>query len=287
MSRGVPTLVRYSELVQTDLANNAVNFADEQAQGHRVALTLTPAQLNTLFTWTRAVDSGRPIGHFNSASFVTALLASIEAGFSDIDGSSAGLDFSSDILNVAEDARLRATDVISANDLVVAYLLYKCYGKSAAATKDIIYNLADAHNMLTSEILVDAIETSLLAEEAKSAQAGVNKGAVDAMFRDLLAADPMRFFDNSGNQIAGLFETNADAASDGNWKIVDGDKIEISVEFTFKNSVTRRGVRDSRQQVDVPAGTDPIGADSDSTERVVIATDSTFKIRLQLTAVTA
>jgi hypothetical protein len=95
----------------------------------------------------------------------------------------------------------------------------------------------------------------------------------------------MRFFTHHGNQIPGLFETNADVAYGGHWQLVEGDKIEVSVEFKFQQPVTRRGVRNSRQQMDIPSGSDPIGADNDTTERVVIPSNSTFNIRLQIRAV--
>jgi sugar lactone lactonase YvrE len=88
------------------------------------------------------------------------------------------------------------------------------------------------------------------------------------MFRDLLAADPSRFFDSAGKQIPGLFEVNADTDSKGSWGFVQNDKIEIVVQMKFLNPVTRRSV-DS--------------AEEDS-ETVVITAGSTFKIRLQIVA---
>jgi cytoskeletal protein RodZ len=88
------------------------------------------------------------------------------------------------------------------------------------------------------------------------------------MFRDLLAADPSRFFDSAGKQIPGLFEVNADTDSRGSWGFVQNDKIEIAVQMKFLNPVTRRG-------------TDNTEEDS---ETVVIAAGSVFKIRLQIVA---
>jgi hypothetical protein len=271
------TTLRYSKLVKTDLANNAINLAGAQLLGHRVTVQMPVDQLNQFFRWERQVGSDRPVGHFIGDSFKGALLASLSKVYNDVDGVSNGLNFSSAILDANTDSRIRKAGAVTANDLIMAYVLYKCYGSSAAPTKSVVYNLEDAQEMLSNATLQAAIETSFRTEENLTGSAGVNKGAVDAMFRDLLATDPMRFFTPSGNQIPGLFETNSDVASSGSWQLVENDKIEVSVEFKFTNPVTRRGVLDPSQQMGSPANTD-------DTEAVVIPAGSTFNIRLQILA---
>jgi hypothetical protein len=276
------TTVRYSKLVTTDLVNNAINFAESGAMGHRVQIPMSVDDLNTFFVWDRPVGSSRAVGHFNSTGvsgkdFNTMLLSSLSRVYTDIDSVTNGLSFSSAILDANTDGRIRKGGNVSSNDLVMAYVLYKCYGSSAAPTKEVIYNLEDAQEMLTNEILLTSIRTSFNTEEALSGSPGLNKGAVDAMFRDLLASDPMRFFDARGNQIGGIFETNADASSTGSWGFVENDKIEMRVQFRFTNSVTRRGVQDPTQDIATAANTE-------DTETVVIAAGSTFTIRLQIIA---
>jgi len=136
----------------------------------------------------------------------------------------------------------------------------------------VVYNLEDAQQMLSNGTLTMAIHNSLSAEEALSTAAGADKGSVDAMFRDLLAADPMRFFDATGKQVSGLFETNVDEDSTGSWGFVQNDKIEMRVQFNFTNSVTRRGVQD------------PSMGGNEEVDNVIIAAGSKFTIRLQIVA---
>ena len=240
--------------------------------GHRVQIPMSVDDMNTFFVWNRRAGSERAVGHFNadgaSVAFDEALSYSLSRIYNDVDGVTNGLNFSSSILDANTDSRVRKNGSVMANDIVMCYVIYKCYGSSSAPTEGVIYNLQDAHDMLSNGALVSAIHSSLSQEETLSNVSGVDKGAVDAMFRDLLAADPSRFFDSAGKQIPGLFEVNADTDSKGSWGFVQNDKIEIVVQMKFLNPVTRRSV-DS--------------AEEDS-ETVVITAGSTFKIRLQIVA---
>lgn len=276
------TTVRYRTLVAMDLLNQAINFAESGTMGHRVQVAMSVNDLNKFFVWSRPAGSSRAVGHFvanpsATSSFVNSLVATLSNVYNDVDGVSNGLNFSSAILDANTDPRIRLNSSVSANDLVMAYVLYMCYGNSSATTMNVIYNLQDAQGMLTSAGMTNAILNSLNAEESNSNAPGDDKGAVDAMFRDLLAADPMRFFTANGQQIPGLFETNADHDSNGTWMLVENDKIEFRVQFRFQQAVTRRGVGDPTQ-----AMTD--AANTEDTDTIVIAAGSTFLIRLQITA---
>lgn len=276
------SVLRYRKLVTTDLANQAVNLAESGTMGHRVQIPMSVDDMNSFFVWDRPAGSDRAVGHFiestaTNLKFDDMMIASLSRVYTDVDGVTNGLNYSSAVLDANTDTRVRKDGSVSANDIVMSYLLYKCYGSSAAPTASIIYNLEDAQQMLSNGGLTLAIHNSLSAEEALSTSAGVDKGAVDAMFRDLLAADPMRFFDATGKQIAGLFETNADSDSTGSWGFVENDKIEIRVQFNFTNAVTRRGVQD-------PAQAMVSAANLENVDTVVIPAGSKFIIRLQIVA---
>ena len=276
------SVLRYRKLVTTDLANQAVNLAESGTMGHRVQIPMSVDDMNSFFVWDRPAGSDRAVGHFVAITaanlkFDDMMIASLSRVYTDVDGVTNGLNYSSAVLDANTDGRVRKDGNVSANDIVMAYLLYKCYGSSAAPTASVIYNLEDAQQMLSNGGLTLAIHNSLSTEEALSTAAGVDKGAVDAMFRDLLAADPMRFFDATGKQVAGLFETNADVDSTGSWGFVENDKIEMRVQFNFTNAVTRRGVQDPSQAL---AG----AANAEDVDTIVIPAGSKFIIRLQIVA---
>jgi hypothetical protein len=262
------TTIKYSEIVDVDIAPQAVNFADSEDYGHRVQVEVGIAALNDFLRWSRAVDTDRPVGAAaagGEAAFKTALELGLNTEHVDIDGVTGGLHFSSSVLSTNTDSRIRAAGV-SANDIPLAFVLYKLYGSSTAVTADVVYNLADAHGMVTSAAVAQAISTSFLAEGA----------AVDLMFRDLLSADPARFFDASGNQLPGLFEVSVDAAGEGSFGIVAGDIIEVKVKMIFEHEVSRRGVAGREHDITSEAGPED--------EQVVIAPLDYFYIRLQMVA---
>jgi hypothetical protein len=269
---GAATAVKlqYAPLVEVALAANAINLVDAAAYGHRVKLEvpLTGATgLQDVFEWNRTSGDFYPIGSADADKLESALLAVVGTnGFTDLDAQSKGLNFSSSALDDAADARYRATaGVNGANDLVMAYVLFKLYGQTTYPTIDNVFNLEDAQGMLSTADLVTAIKTSVAAHPEDIKQ----------MFKDLIAADPQRFFEANGKQVTGIFETNADATSSGSWKLTAGDVIEIRVEFEFAEAITRRNA--AADQVSTSAS--PLDVTS-----VNIASGHKFAIRLQLTA---
>ena len=276
--------ITYKKVVCWGLNPNVVNFATAGTLGHRVCVSIPVDIMNAIFVWSRASGELAPTGrlanvHANGSSpLQDALVTAMQGGFNDMDGVSAGLNFSSTATDMAGDlkrdpsiynAASRVTDGVStthygANDLVVAYLMFKCFGSSSYDPTAVIYNIDDAFNMLSSEELADAITASLEAEDALAnacvlpngkavAQqlAGDNKGLVDSMFRAFLAADPLRYFLN-GVQIPGLFETNfvsgtPDPSVGGNWCLTVGDKLEIPLQLVFRAEVNVLSVQDNVQ----------------------------------------
>jgi hypothetical protein len=233
------TKLTYDPLVSVALEANEINLVDAYAYGHRVVVEVDASDLNAACTWSRDVSGVAPEGAIDAAAFKSLLEAGILNGFQDLDGQVNGLNFSSAAMTtaLATDPRLRAADAsgnqpITANDLVMNYVLNKLYGKSNYDTIDNIFNLEDSHGMLSTATLSAAIEASLGTSEGEASTV--------KMFKDLLSSDPQRFFDASGKQVPGLFEKNTDVSGAGNWNITAGDVIEIRVEFEFAAAITRR-----------------------------------------------
>ena len=248
----IPSLVRYRKVVNWGLTPQAINFAQSSFMGHRVCFSVPVDFMNQYFTWSRYSRELRPTGRFtndpNSAGLVPTFKEMIsrclDSPYSDLDGVATGLNYSSEALDETADMKrdqcvnnydwdytglALATPTAptstptathySANDLVMAYVLNKCFGSSAFDSYGVIYNLDDGFGMLTSEQLAEAIRASLQEEDDKAKDAtmpimevdtqqpGDDKGQVDAMFRSLLSIDPQRFY-RTGRQITGLFETN-------------------------------------------------------------------------------
>ena len=262
----LPAFFKYSELVNIDLSDNTVNFADAELQGHRVLVPIAVEDLNTYFKWTRTIGSDRPVGYVDSLpDFTVCLLVALSEGFIDLDGISNGLSFSSGVLQNAEN------QTYTANDLVMAYILFKLYDDSSFDTTFVTYNTMDALNMVTSEDVATSIGISI----AQSNDEGL---AVDQMFQDLLETNPSRFFDASGVQIPGLFETTDDVSGNGSWNYIENDRIEIILVFTFHAPITRRNVLNNQINLqETPHSIQPF-------EEVIIDTGETFQIRLQLLA---
>lgn len=341
--------IRYRKVVGLGLAFQAINFAQGEFMGHRVRLTMPVDYMNQYFFWERAKGDYRPTGRFADAghevfemngqenpevddlpSFATCLEWALGTDYTDIDGVADALNYSSEALDTYNDSK-RDNDVLNyalptdlaggeatalthygANDLVMAYVLAKCFGSSAFDAQDIIYNLEDAFGMLTSKALAEAVRDSLkeqddLAELVLSASAEPKlgqRGKVDDMFRALLAADPKRFFLN-GTQIEGLFETNfvgneTDASGDrvaaGNWCLKQGDIIEVPIKLFFTAPVTVLSVVDNPKEPssDSPANPETVfikgeaGADENTpydpnaADAAVANRANTMSIRLQL-----
>ncbi len=257
--------------MQVGLASNAINLSTATAMGHRVHVTMPVDELNSFFNWQRAEGSARATGHFNSAGFVDAMNTTLSGIYSDLDSVYTGLSFSSASLDSATDPRLRNGGGDSANDLVVAYVLFKCFGSTAATTLDVVYNLEDAMNMVSNNTVATAINDSLASDEAAATPTA--PGFIDSMFTNLMASQPMRFFDASGKQMAGLFETNADAASSGSWNLIQSDIIEIPIQFTFTEPVTLNSAIDTAGELS-----------GNTKSSVVLQAGHTFSVRLQIVA---
>ncbi len=272
-----PTTLKYAPLVALNLTEQAVNFADALDEGHRVQVAIAPSVLNAALVWNRASGSDRPVGSFkvsDATAFTTALGTAL-TNFDDLDGIATSLDFSAGRLTPS------GNQTGTVNDLVLQYVLYKVYGLSAFDVSNKVYNVSDAASMVTNTAVATAITDSfsLTANNARN-------GAVDQMFRDLLAADPARYFDNNGKQITGLFEVNADAAdTNGSWLITAGDIIEIKMEFAFLKQVSKRSVRSQQQPLDDPTIVPPATQEA-ITEEIVIPAGHKLKVRLQLKATT-
>lgn len=265
-------LLSYATVVDVAMdQTNDVNLADAEDYGHRVVVPISKDAMDQYFGWARASGSARPVAALTAekeAAFKKAIRDALAAGYVDIDGVTGALHFGSAVLSTNTDARIRKGGLISANDIPLAYVLYVLYGSSAAQTLDKVYNLEDAHEMLSNASVADAITESLKASVG---------GAVDGMFRDLLASDPARFFDAAGVPVPGIFETNADAAGAGSWKLTGEDTVEVKLKLVFKSKVTRRGV--AGREINVSA----LGSYPDN-QQVIINPEDYFYVRLQLKA---
>lgn len=273
-----PQLLNYAEIVDVNLdATNDVNFADVEDYGHRVVVQMDVSAMNAYLGWERGAGSARPTAKLTAAqeeAFKAAIEAALAGGFVDIDGVTNGLHFGTANLDTNPDPRKRGAEGVSANDIPLCFVLYKLYGSSAAVTLDKIYNLEDAHSMLSNATVSLAITESFKAAEA---------GAVDTMFRDLLAADPHRFFDASGLPETGIFETNADVSGAGNWKMVADDTLEVKLKLIFQSRVTRRGVAGREHNLTTTATEDASGPQEN--QQTVINPEDFFYVRLQLKAI--
>jgi hypothetical protein len=283
-----PVIVRYRKILALTLANNAILFTESAIIGHRVQIKMSVDDLNTYFIWRRNSGSPRPVGHFLSdvsgVKFQDILLDSLNKSYTDLDSMPNGLNFSSYIFDDNTDGRTRASGRVSVNDLVMAYILYKCYGSSSCPTASVIYNLEDAQSMLTSGGVSMSITGAFNDDEAAACAAdatytnfaaaqGADYGGVDAMFRNMLSTVPLRYFQANGTQVPGLFETNfvtapSDPASQGSWNFLENDCLEMRVQFTFQQPVAHESI-------------DGIGKVAATT---VIKAGDSFSIRLQIVA---
>jgi hypothetical protein len=271
----IPQKLVYDKTVHVDLSANQINLADADTYGHRVVVEVPTADLNGATEWVREVGSLYPVGTLKSTFTSSVLNDALDTQFVDLDAQPDGLNFSSsalDTTSAAGDARLRADPAENTvNDWVVAYVLYKLYGKSVESTKEEVFNIEDLRQMLRKDGVVNAIATSL--------SLPANQSSAQKLFKDLLVSDPKRFFDASGVQLPGLFEVNpASTVTSGEWQITAGDVIEIRLEFEFKEAITRRDIADS--QLDTNGNPD---TGANSTKEIL--TGEKFYIRLQVKAV--
>ena len=284
-----PVIVRYRKILALTLANNAILFTESAIIGHRVQIKMSVDDLNTYFIWRRQSGSPRPVGHFLSdvsgVKFQEILLDSLNKSYTDLDSVRNGLNFSSYIFDNNTDGRTRVSGRVSANDLVMAYVLYKCYGSSSCPTASVIYNLEDAQAMITSGGVAMSIVGSFDDDEATACAADLaattvvgtlsaDYGGVDAMFRNMLGTVPLRYFQANGTQVPGLFEANyltADPSAQGSWNFLENDCLELRVQFTFQQPVAHESIN----EVGMVGATTVINAgDSFSIRLQILATDT-------------
>jgi hypothetical protein len=253
------TTLSYTPLINVDLSDNEVNLTSSSSAGHRISVNVGASAMNSVFIWSRSVGDERPTGTYNiggSGQLMNAIINGLDGTITDADGNPDGLDFST---TAPEDSRVTA--LLGADRLVASYILYKGYGKSSFDTSGVVFNVEDLSGMTSSSAVMSAITGSFsLVSPGTNVNPDVNK-----MFQDLIAADPTRFFDASGLQIGGIFETNTDIAGSGNWNFAANDKVEVKLTFTFAADVSVY--------------------DADGAAKMVIKSGESFPIRLQLTAV--
>jgi hypothetical protein len=125
----------------------------------------------------------------------------------------------------------------SANDLVMAYVLFRCFGKTNYGDISQIYNLADAHNMVLDADIGDAIATSM----------ENNAPEVENFLKEQLKYDTARYI-TSNTLPTGMFDSNGNDAeltdSSGDMVFVSGDVIEIPVRLVFRAPVTVANMSD-------------------------------------------
>jgi hypothetical protein len=251
-----PHVIQYPELVNVNLINQAINFADIDVIGHRIQIPVPRSILEESFEWTRLSTDTVPKGKVKEvADFVYVLMNAFSKIYRDLDADSDGLSFDSSALTSINDIRIRSGGSTSANDIVMAYVLSRLYGKTSIQTKDYIFNVEDAHAMLTNETLALAIGLSLYTDTGKN--------AVQEMFKQLVAKDGNRFKDASGNIPIALTSSADGISGSGTWKLAVNDCIEIRTEFVFHAPITRRDLHENT---------------------IVIPSGTTFRARLQLLA---
>lgn len=253
------TKLQYSEIISIQMMEMPVHFTDTEFAGHRVQCKIAREDLILYLKWDRTVGSSHPVGYINDISgFGACLETALGDGFLDLDSVPNKLSFTSGVLANAYNV------TNSANDLIMAYILFKVYGSTSFNTDTKQYNRSNALSILSNTDVTQAVGTSIASHNTEG-------GAIDTLFHDLRIANPTRFFNqNTGTQIAGIFETTADVFSTGHWNTVVGDVIEMKVVFVFKAPITRNMITGVNTQA--------------STEYVIIPTDDTLQIHLQITA---
>ena len=258
--------LEYPELVSVSGAGTQVDLVEVNA-GHRVQLPITVTVLETMFGYNVANNAmAVPLYKMSKSDLQTAIGNCItNIGFNDIDSVTGGLDFSSSIYDGATTGHtdLRQSTK-AANDLVLAYVLYKTFGSSGIKTDGLLTDPTVTHGMLITDDFSSAIHDSLVAT------AGV--AGVVVMFNDLVSSDIARFQSgtttNPGIQGGGGATTPITDDS-GSWAFVAGDIIDIKVEFSFISGVTLK----TENSLDAAASK--------------ISANDKFKIRLQLLATAA
>lgn len=239
--------MRYRSILSNALDDNTIRFASAASFGHRVYIPVSISDISGIFTWTREVGESVPTGIVDVSGFADLLESKLMLSFSDRDLNTNGLDFSSAVLDVLQGSN---TDVrkdvsgsrpISVNDLVMAYLLFRCFARTNYSNIGEIYNLADAHNMISNSTFVDMFTTNM-----NTANGTTTEGNVQAtnMLRDQLANDTARYI--TGNTApAGLFNTGStDVSGEGSMVFLTDDIIEFPVRLVFIAPVSVASISD-------------------------------------------
>ena len=262
MPSPVATTMTYALDVEVALQDNkTVNFADSADLGHRIPLPVRSTYMSSLFNWSRAVGTNKATAAVNNtanpAVIIGDAISARNGKWSDLDGVSGGLDFTNGVM-------LPTTNTnVTPQDWILQYILWKVYGASNYDTSMAVFDLVVADSLLNVTDIGDAIAASL--------NAASHAGSVDKIFQDLVAADPNHFYEN-GVPIPGVLNyAPAATASHGPVTMVAGDILEFKLVFKFgpNSSVTRS---------ELLPGT------SEYTTVIVIPANSTFRVRLQLTA---
>jgi len=235
--------MRYRSILSNALDANTIRFVTATSFGHRITLPVTANDLNSLFSWTREVGESVPTATVDALAFEGLLQGwLLSAPFTDRDLNVDGLDFSSATLDSLQalNPNVRKSDgedrPQSSNDLVMAYLLFRCFGKTNYADIGDIYNLEDAHDMITDVTVSTMFKASL-----ESAEGNVQATNI---LRDQLANDTARYI--TGNTApAGLFNTGTtDISGEGQMVFVVGDVIEFPVRLVFTAPVSVASISD-------------------------------------------
>jgi len=294
--------MRFRQVVTSGLSANTIRFATATSFGHRVKIEVSKTYLNTIFQWRRSANTSLPLAELIPED-LTAVTPSetggkyllkklikdsiTASGFDDLDKKTNGLDFSSSVLTRLQGAptsaavREVASSTATMNDLVMAYVLFRCFGKSEYSGAGEIYNIDDAYNMVTNDQVVDAIGEKFYN----------NPEEVQNFLREQLTKDPARYLTSTAPTIAALFDPNsatgetADTVGQMEW--LTDDVIEIPVRLVFTAPVSVASISDDNLYATGADQTANVieGEASTWTAAVAPKAGNVLAFRLQLTVV--
>lgn len=243
----MPSLtMRYRSILTNALDSNTIRFATATSFGHRVSVDVPLGDLADIFGWTRTEGESVPSGTVNASLFQSLIGELLTSAYDDKDKNINGLDFSSTVMDSLQaiNPNVRAevtqggstTRPKSVNDLVMAYLLFRCFGKTNYAEIGEIYNLEDAHNMTTNDLIA-----TMFYESLNSAEGDIQASNI---LRDQLSNDPSRYISGS-TAPPGLFNTGStDVSGSGDMVFLVGDIIEFPVRLVFTAPVSVASIPD-------------------------------------------
>jgi hypothetical protein len=309
----------FKKAVPFTIDSSKISVEDYSVRGHRVQLFMSVDVLNKFFYWERTVGSCQAGGHFRAvaedgSTFYDALIHALSYQYNDLDGDLDGLHLSSSMLDANTDLRIRKGGRVTVNDIIMAYVLYVCYGKTVIPTKGFIYNIQDAYDMVSNETVASAIVNSFLEEEAKGitevyTTAPIDplvredsnlvkaiqrpENSIDSMFQFLRKESPLRYFTPCGTMPPGISKHCVSETTRGSWKFIVNDRLEIPYQFRFLQHVTKQSVtggseaaRRVRCSGGVSTARDSLHTDFlDSYNTEMLAAGSVLKVRFQITAI--